>query len=109
MNVNSYNKYNRSIKGRFRGLKRAAKKQGHTLTISIKEYTQYIKSNICTYCGGSIGEVGHGLDRINSKKGYIKGNITPCCNNCNRAKSNQTLKAFKLHILKIYGHWAKKT
>ena len=36
----------------------------------------------------------NGIDRVNSKNGYIKGNMVPCCSICNRAKNNLSLEEF---------------
>jgi hypothetical protein len=35
-----------------------------------------------------------GLDRVDSSKGYIHGNIVPCCFECNGMKTNHTLEEF---------------
>lgn len=36
-----------------------------------------------------------GIDRRDNTKGYITGNSVPCCEICNRAKSNLSLKEFE--------------
>ena len=49
----------------------------------------------------------NGIDRIDSKKGYIQGNVVTCCEKCNRAKNTMTQKEFKEWIQKIYEHYVK--
>lgn len=49
----------------------------------------------------------NGIDRIDSKKGYINGNVIPCCRKCNVSKLNMSQSEFKKQIIKIYNHWAK--
>lgn len=49
----------------------------------------------------------NGIDRIDSKKGYYKNNIVPCCKNCNTAKNSLTQKEFKKLILNIHNNWAE--
>ena len=49
----------------------------------------------------------NGIDRIDSKIGYIDGNVVTCCKHCNFAKDALTQKEFKDLIFKIYNHWAK--
>lgn len=64
----------------------------------------------CHYCGvvGSITSkdnhrsvkgdtiVHHnGVDRIDSNKGYLLGNVVPCCFTCNKAKNTMTQQEFK--------------
>lgn len=46
----------------------------------------------CTYCGDAIETVG--LDRIDNAKGYVIGNVTPCCGTCNAMKSTQSMDEF---------------
>lgn len=41
----------------------------------------------CVYCGiCSNNSSGIGLDRIDNSKGYIVGNVLPCCGMCNRIR-----------------------
>lgn len=35
-----------------------------------------------------------GIDRVDSAKGYVPGNVVPCCKFCNYAKMNRTLDEF---------------
>ena len=35
-----------------------------------------------------------GIDRVDPSKGYIPGNVMPCCKFCNYAKTNYTLEEF---------------
>lgn len=45
-----------------------------------------------------------GLDRIDSEKGYILGNILPCCWQCNKIKSAMPLDEFLALIARIQKH-----
>lgn len=71
--------------GRFMAAKLAAKRRGIAWKLSEKEYVALAFSP-CIYCGESTGEVGVGLDRTNSKHGYTKENVVPCCCGCNRVR-----------------------
>lgn len=44
------------------------------------------------------------IDRIDSSKGYIQGNIVICCNIINVMKSDQTLEEFKSNIDLLYNN-----
>ena len=46
----------------------------------------------------------NGIDRIDSSKGYIEGNVVTCCTTCNTAKMDTPLDEFKEHIKKIHDH-----
>ncbi len=47
----------------------------------------------------------NGIDRIDSNKGYIKGNVTTCCKFCNRMKMDHSTEFFKEQIARIYNHF----
>lgn len=51
----------------------------------------------------------NGLDRIDSKQGYVEGNVQPCCFMCNRLKSDMDEGDFIAHIRKIafLSYWLK--
>lgn len=64
-----------------------ARINGHEWKISLSNFLELI-SKRCHYCDGKIAEVGSGLDRMDNSKGYIYGNVVPCCRNCNLIKNN---------------------
>lgn len=47
----------------------------------------------------------NGIDRVDSSKGYIKGNCVPCCRTCNLAKNTMTVLEFRRWIAKVYHHY----
>lgn len=57
----------------------------------------------CYYCGKKSvwPDDKNGIDRIDSSKGYVEGNVVTCCWPCNRAKGNQTLAEFKEWITQV--------
>lgn len=67
----------------------------------------------CYYCGeaktsiqkGTNGDFLYtGIDRLNSDKGYFKGNCVPCCGICNRMKWALSEKEFLTLVTTIYQH-----
>jgi hypothetical protein len=80
-------KYRLSPKGRFNAAKTRRTKAGHEFTVAFKEYCELIMQP-CEYCGGQLNKQGLGLDRIDNSKGYIPGNVVPCCKNCNIMKNS---------------------
>jgi len=78
-------RYFKTLHARFLIGKRNAKQRHKIYMLSFKEYKSLI-ADPCVYCGCKI-ETGHGLDRMDNKKGYIFGNVVSCCGNCNRHKS----------------------
>lgn len=65
----------------------------------------------CHYCGFtpdvSKGER-IGIDRLDSKKGYVSANCVPCCKPCNYAKNTYTVAEFREWVERIYNHWISK-
>lgn len=74
----------------------------------------------CHYCGvepyhtwppdghtnGRI--VYQGLDRVDNDRGYVSGNVVPCCGTCNKAKLAMSQSAFKDWVCRVHQHWAGK-
>jgi hypothetical protein len=46
----------------------------------------------------------NGLDRIDSKEGYIESKLKSCCGNCNYMKSKYEYKKFMDKCMLIYNH-----
>lgn len=81
--------------------KAAALWQGKEWTITEEEYTSLI-GNPCAIHGEKTSEWGIGLDRIDSSKGYVPGNVQPCCKECNRIKSDKyTTEETKVMVLAL--------
>lgn len=80
--------YNRTPKGRYRELKRSAKRKGRVFTITLDDY-EFLLTHACAYCGITVekdGGAGYWLDRIDNDLGYTVDNILPCCGRCNRIR-----------------------
>jgi hypothetical protein len=80
------------------GAKRRMKKMGLTVEIT-KDDFNFLMHQPCSYCG-KIYKI-NSVDRIDSKKGYLKDNVQPICYRCNIMKSNLTHKDFLEHIKNI--------
>lgn len=50
----------------------------------------------------------NGLDRVDNTKGYIIGNVVPCCKHCNSAKGKLTIEEFRLWVERISNHLNNK-
>jgi len=105
-------------------LKRVSKTHKELLELNFEEWLILIKED-CYYCGlppynehfayskkryskgvkNDNSEIFNGVDRIDSSKGYIKGNIVSCCNMCNRMKSDFNQSEFLKQIKLIYTKW----
>lgn len=75
-----------------------------------KTYFNSIVLMNCYYCGSGLScSVKYGnhnykynsIDRIDSSKGYISGNVLPCCHICNTMKLDLPQNEFYHHIKKI--------
>jgi hypothetical protein len=56
----------------------------------------------CEYCGKKPAL---GIDRVDNDRGYILGNVTPCCRRCNQAKNDMTFDEFRNWITKVYRYF----
>lgn len=102
------------VKRIYRNYQRNAENRDLKFDISIEELKVLIFKN-CEYCGSEPkiydGEKNYsitgefkrnGIDRIDSSKGYIVGNLKTCCPNCNFGKSDNTEEEFKEWVIKVY-------
>lgn len=89
---------NNSPKGRFHSYKWGAKVRGISFDISFSIFTFFWQKS-CTYCGSEIPTIG--IDRVDSSKGYIEGNIVSCCTMCNYMKRNYDTDTFLDQCFKI--------
>jgi len=107
----------------FSDYKNRAKYKGFKFEITKIEFSNLIKQN-CFYCGiephlsmnerkefknrNVLGNlIYNGVDRIDSTKGYIKDNLVPCCEICNKAKSNLDIEIFLNWVNRIKKHESK--
>lgn len=91
--------------------RRLAKLRGREWKLTKDQFFRITKE-FCYYCGiepsqlefagdGRSGYTYNGLDRLDSLKGYVEGNVVACCRRCNTAKNNQTIEEFYSWIDRI--------
>lgn len=90
-----------------------AKRRGVPFEISKDRFLRLISSN-CHYCGvgpsnyygkDSNGAIFYnGIDRIDSDKGYVEGNVVSCCRTCNYAKNKMGVSEFKEWLFRASSH-----
>jgi hypothetical protein len=80
-------KYNQSKHGRYKHIQFRAQYRGIDFAISESFHAELLM-HPCAYCGGSLNLTGSGMGRMDSSKGYIMGNVIPCCKDCNTVKSD---------------------
>ena len=94
-----------SSKYYYRSYKESAKKMGREFALTYDNFMKYWQKP-CTYCGSEIKTIG--LDRVDNGRGYIEGNVLPCCIICNNMKKTLDVKHFINHVLKIRRHLVLK-
>lgn len=103
-----------SIKRVLKRYKASASKKGFSFEISEERFASLLSMN-CYYCGtppskyakdgrANGGVFYNGIDRIDSSKGYVEGNIVPCCKNCNYAKNTMSYNEFTSWVQRIADH-----
>jgi hypothetical protein len=67
------------------------------------------KKHCCNKCPGCFYY--HGLDRVDSSRGYEVGNVVPCCRLCNTAKMDMSVTDFLRHSELMFANlsfWAER-
>lgn len=92
-----------------------AKRRGFIFTLSLEEFLR-LTGSPCHYCGMRFsseypkrkhlnGSYKHnGIDRVDSRIGYVSDNCAPCCKICNYAKRELSSQEFKEYIKRAYNH-----
>lgn len=91
-------KYRKTLKGRFDKYKYGAKIRNLNFELSFELFSQIFNSN-CHYCGK---EMAHGVDRVDSGRGYSTDNVVACCKTCNYMKMAMSYSDFVCQIEKIF-------
>lgn len=106
-----YLKYNATISGRFRELRRRAKARRLRISISKEDYQALMEEASCFYCEKDIDLLkgsGYLLDRINNSKGYYLNNVVICCPECNKLKSDNLNFEEALFVIRALKEFRKK-
>ena len=98
-----------------RRIKNNAKSRQLMYGLTNEQAKELMDSN-CFYCGGGPSNISrptsrthgsyvyNGIDRVDNTKGYILGNVVPCCFPCNWMKNILSLTEFKAQIKKLHNH-----
>jgi hypothetical protein len=81
-------------------ISKSAARKSYEMSITYEELLGFIKEGKCHYCHtplcwnqytprGKRTNQGYQLDRKDNSKGYITGNIVPCCWRCNDGKGSR--------------------
>jgi hypothetical protein len=88
-------------------LQRQAAHRGFECTLTEQQYRS-IRAELCIYCRGWLPPDGHGLDRIDGRRGYSIDNVVPSCKHCNswrgagnKCSSEQLRKIMELYRLRV--------
>ena len=93
----------------------SAKKRELKMELTERDVRSIIFKN-CVYCGEKPSNFGakeqrefgkgmspfNGVDRIDSQRGYVIGNVVACCSQCNTMKLDLTVEQFKEKVAKIH-------
>jgi hypothetical protein len=115
----------RNIETVWRQMHNALKRRGWDFHLTLPEL-KFVTQLPCAYCGKEPSNVFRvkykvdgvyqrgvdpsmeirwsGLDRVDSSKGYVYGNVVPCCGECNGMKSKLPLDVFLSLVERIRSH-----
>jgi hypothetical protein len=91
----------------FHSYKQGAEARNLPMELTFDQFVAIIE-NDCEYCGCPPDKSNlqyrrknphsylryNGIDRLDNTKGYVVGNVVPCCKTCNMAKSSMTFEAW---------------
>jgi len=91
---------------------RSARRHNRIFSLTKDLFVRLVFST-CSYCGAPPSLPIHasrskdcvlvnGIDRIDSTKGYVEGNVATCCQTCNIAKHTMGLEKFRSWINTVY-------
>jgi hypothetical protein len=80
----------KTLNAKYNYYKRNAKVRGLAFDPTKEEFSLVIKEP-CHYCQTTDSV---GIDRVDNTRGYITGNMVPCCKRCNMAKNDMDKKDF---------------
>ncbi len=91
--------------------KMSAKRRGFEFALS-KDVLAAITQSDCFYCGVQPSRIvrhysafrWNGIDRTDNVKGYVEGNVVPCCGPCNEMKSDKSREEFLRLVAAVYRH-----
>lgn len=76
------------LKPKYAIFKSKAKEYKKEFSVTREEYENLVSSGLCSYCSGPLPKRGYGIDRKDSRIGYVLENCVACCEHCNRKKGN---------------------
>lgn len=95
----------------FSSYKHKALLRGFEFSLTRDEFKELTTKN-CAYCQRppsqerrthtGVPYLYTGVDRIDSARGYVVGNVAPCCLYCNRSKSDMPLDEWRKHITMVW-------
>lgn len=94
-----------AIRDQWRRHRKSVEKRGGDFGLDYEEFKAFV-SRPCAYCG-SLGtpkqkyghySISNGIDRIDNSKGYVVGNVAPCCKTCNQFKKGLTIDEVLAHV-----------
>jgi hypothetical protein len=120
LNKNATNSEKNHIRNIRRHIKSSAKTRGYEFNLSYDDIKSLVNQS-CYYCGLENSNIDkgrcqnteyglfyyNGIDRIDSNKGYVKGNVVPCCKFCNIAKNTMSQYEFYNWIQRIHNYYTK--
>ena len=94
--------YRQQPLAKFKMYVRGAKLRGIVFDLTFEQFMTFWQKP-CHYSGHTIATIG--LDRVDNTKGYVVGNVVPCCTTCNRFKRKMDPMDYVAHCASVVNHF----
>lgn len=86
------------VVSKYVSIREKCKKEGLEFNLSLTSVRNLLRAKKCFYTGTEFGtnETARSVDRVDSSKGYVKGNVVACTVRVNSFKSNLTYREIKM-------------
>jgi hypothetical protein len=89
-----------ALRRQFHAYRCSARKRHLSFDLDLVDLER-ITSQPCHYCGAAPDHIYSGIDRVDNEKGYVKGNMVPCCAKCNFMKGQMDVDEFLTQAYQI--------
>ena len=94
---------------KYTSLQGRSRAKGMAFNLSLAEIKKLLKQKKCFFTGKPLCTKTHSIDRVDSSKGYIMGNVVACDKHFNEKKANLTFEEVEMLYKGLIKHTKRKS